>query len=291
MTVLLTTLAEITLTMSAVIALLLALGPLLSKRYPASWRYWAWLFVAVRLLIPFNLTLPAAPIQIEAPADRVVYTYRPPAQLPAVTSPPGSAPAATAPVTQAPVPNLPAAAEAKDLTSAQILPYLWLVGAAGLALWYLLGWLRFTHYVRRWAAPVQNAEVMAVLNALSEELSVRPPRLLVCPGVAGPMMAGVFHPAILLPGGTLGGGELWFVLRHELMHYKRRDILYKVLLLLAKLVHWFNPLVWVMVRAAEGDMERACDDAVVRGLPEEARSKYTEAILAALPRKSKEVLP
>ena len=47
MTDLLMTLAEISLTMSAVILLLLALGPLLARRYAARWRYWAWLVVAV----------------------------------------------------------------------------------------------------------------------------------------------------------------------------------------------------------------------------------------------------
>lgn len=57
------TLAEITLTMSAVILLLLALGPLLSRRYAALWRYWAWLAVAVRLLIPVNISLPQAPVR------------------------------------------------------------------------------------------------------------------------------------------------------------------------------------------------------------------------------------
>ena len=46
MTDLLMTLAEISLTMSAVILLLLALGPLLARRYAARWRYWAWLVVA-----------------------------------------------------------------------------------------------------------------------------------------------------------------------------------------------------------------------------------------------------
>ena len=48
------TLAEITLTMSAVILLLLLLGPILARRYAIRWRYWAWLAVAVRLLIPLN---------------------------------------------------------------------------------------------------------------------------------------------------------------------------------------------------------------------------------------------
>ena len=66
------TLAEITLTMSAVILLLLLLGPILARRYAIRWRYWAWLAVAVRLLIPFNFSLPEAPVQLETPPDRVV---------------------------------------------------------------------------------------------------------------------------------------------------------------------------------------------------------------------------
>ncbi|MFQ8759492.1 MAG: hypothetical protein ACLSAF_08675 [Intestinimonas sp.] len=65
-------LAEITLTMSAVILLLLALGPLLSRRYAALWRYWAWLAVAVRLLIPVNISLPQAPVRLSPPEDQVV---------------------------------------------------------------------------------------------------------------------------------------------------------------------------------------------------------------------------
>ena len=55
MTDLLMTLAEISLTMSAVILLLLALGPLLARRYAARWRYWAWLLIAVRLLLPVRV--------------------------------------------------------------------------------------------------------------------------------------------------------------------------------------------------------------------------------------------
>ena len=77
------TLAEITLTMSVVILLLLLLGPILARRYAIRWRYWAWLAVAVRLLIPLNFSLPEAPVQLETPPDRVVYTAPP-----AVNTPP-----------------------------------------------------------------------------------------------------------------------------------------------------------------------------------------------------------
>ncbi len=60
-------LAELGLTMGAVIALLLALGPAVSRKFQPQWRYWAWLLVALRLAVPFNVSLPAPPVVLEAP--------------------------------------------------------------------------------------------------------------------------------------------------------------------------------------------------------------------------------
>lgn len=60
-------LLEVSLTTGAVIALLLLLTPVLSRRFSPRWRYFAWLFVALRLCLPFNIDLPAAPVRVEAP--------------------------------------------------------------------------------------------------------------------------------------------------------------------------------------------------------------------------------
>lgn len=281
MTDLLMTLAEISLTMSAVILLLLALGPLLARRYAARWRYWAWLVVAVRLLVPVNLSLPRAPVQLEAPADRIVYTYPPPAAPSA--APVGPEFSAESP---APLPSVPpetSAGAVRSLTLGSVAAWVWLAGAAALTVWYGAGYLCFLRYVRRWSSPAVRPAARETLSALQTELDVRRPvRLLVCPGLSGPMMAGLLRPVILLPHEEEDSEALWFILRHELTHCRRRDIAYKTLLLCAKVVHWCNPLVWLMVRAAEGDLERACDDRVVAGLGPEARARYGQIILAAL---------
>jgi len=62
---------EITLSMSAVIIAVLLFSPIIEKRYSAKWRYFIWLFIAIRLIIPFNITLPKAPINIETPRANV----------------------------------------------------------------------------------------------------------------------------------------------------------------------------------------------------------------------------
>jgi len=45
----------VSLTMSAVIVLLLIISPLLLKRYSAKWCYFVWLILALRLVIPWRL--------------------------------------------------------------------------------------------------------------------------------------------------------------------------------------------------------------------------------------------
>ena len=106
----------------------------------------------------------------------------------------------------------------------------------------------------------------------------------VCAAVDSPMAVGVLQPRLLLPRGDYGEEELTFILRHELTHIRRRDLWYKLVLLLAQTVHWFNPLVWLMVRQAEADIELTCDDAVMAGRDGGDRRAYSEALLKSLHR-------
>ena len=52
-----------------------------------------------------------------------------------------------------------------------------------------------------------------------------------------------------------------------------------LLMTLARCVHWFNPLVWLMVRTARRDMELCCDYDLLNGQGEEVRRAYGRAIL------------
>ena len=56
-------LMRVTLTMSALAALILFCTPLLKKRYSASWRYWVWMVITVRLLIPFQMPERTVPVR------------------------------------------------------------------------------------------------------------------------------------------------------------------------------------------------------------------------------------
>ena len=99
------------------------------------------------------------------------------------------------------------------------------------------------------------------------------------------MLAGLLRPCLLLPGEPMDSARLRHALLHELTHYKRRDILFKLLVLWVCALHWFNPAVWLMRRAVERDLELACDDAALRVLPESERAAYGQTILSAAERR------
>ena len=99
-----------------------------------------------------------------------------------------------------------------------------------------------------------------------------------CPGLHAPVQNGDLESGDPAPE-TLPEGSRAAALDHELTHLKRVDVGYLALLALVRCVYWFNPLVWLMVRAARRDMELCCDDDLLRGRDEAARRAYGRAIL------------
>ena len=99
-----------------------------------------------------------------------------------------------------------------------------------------------------------------------------------CSDIHTPLLMGFLHPVILLPD-KMPEGSLEAALSHELTHLKRKDTGYMLILTVVRCVHWFNPLVWLMVRTARRDMELCCDYDLLNGQGEEARRAYGRAIL------------
>ena len=94
-----------------------------------------------------------------------------------------------------------------------------------------------------------------------------------------PLVVGVFRPRILVPAG-IDPETLRWALLHERVHLRRRDNLGRAVALAVCGLHWFNPLVWIFLRAFLQDMESACDAGVLRGLPEAEKKAYARSLLA-----------
>jgi len=278
------------------VVLLLAGGAtLLLRRSSAAVRHMTWtLSIAALILVPF-LSLALPQLQVPLLPDwagtgglaRVEQTAaQPPAvvELPVGTGGPGAesvmpagdwpSPAgarqpvhpadAAAETPAAPVPAAAAPQTPPVHWSAWVL-LAWLAGAAALLLPLLAGTIIVWRQARR-AERITSGSWVHLLDELRPRLGVRGRIVLLrsnWPNI--PLTCGILHPAIILPAEA----DDWpadrrrVVLLHELAHIRRRDCLTQLLARLARVIYWFNPLVWLAGRMLRIEREQACDDLVL----------------------------
>lgn len=275
---LLNNLMQIGLTVSLAALVPLILRRLMKKRYPARMVCVVWAILALRLLIPVQLTLPQAPVQVMPRTSYVVQSdqtaFRQ-AGLPVVQNP-------TRWVTGTQAQTLSAAdtGTVKTVDITDILLTLWLAGVIACVLWQGIGYYRLIRSLKGTSRSVERADLHTILQEQCADLVIDREIPLRVSAVADcPMLAGFIHPTLYLPDERISRTDAAFIFRHELTHYKHGDLWLKLLLLAARCLHWFNPLVHLIARFAQEDIEAACDDAVVRGHDGAYRRAYGETIL------------
>ena len=275
---LLNNLMQIGLTVSLAALVPLILRRLMKKRYPARMVCVVWAILALRLLIPVQLTLPQAPVQVMPRTNYVVQSNQTAfrqAGLPVAQNP-----ARWVTGTQAQTLSAADTGTVKTVDITDILLTLWLAGVIACVLWQGIGYYRLIRSLKGTSQPVERADLHTILQEQCADLVIdREIPLRVSSAADCPMLAGFIHPTLYLPDERISRTDAAFIFRHELTHYKHGDLWLKLLLLAARCLHWFNPLVHLIARFAQEDIEAACDDAVVRGHDGAYRRAYGETIL------------
>lgn len=269
--------AEISMGASALILVLLLAGGAVRKAYAARWKYWVWLALAVRLLVPVHLEIPGAAVALSAPEQSFTVALPVPQSAGSFSVPDVVSGQEREEYQQKA--DLIRGQEAKrTVPLGPALALLWAAGAAGCLLWTGCSSMLFRRRLLRWSKEEPDGEALRLFReecGTGEKL-----RLMRCKKENSPMMAGLFRPVLLLPPGPFSGGELRAVFRHELTHFRRHDLWYKLLLAAACAVHWFNPLVWLMAAEANRDLELSCDEAALREAEPAFRAEYGRAVLS-----------
>lgn len=245
--------------------LLLLLRPVLLRVLSHTWYYYLWLIVLLRFLLPFT------------PPQSLTGTAFQALPMPAAAGGTVSAAAQALPAPQA-------AAPAAQLPGVpQLVCVLWVLGAAGLFLRKSIQYRRFLHRLRAGQSEITDPVRREAFARLVKQAGIRRTvGLYQNPLAASPMLVGFWRPAVLLPTQDLTDADFTYTVLHELTHLKRRDPLYKWLVQLVVCLHWFNPAVYLMRRELSRTCELACDAAVLRGLPREARRAYGDMLLRAV---------
>lgn len=225
----------------------MAVRPLL-RRAPRRAVCMLWLLVALRLLLPARLTV-ESPVSLQQPESPPIQAYQELRQQEKVY--------VSAPPEQRLEMAGPAAAQGFALLDQ--LPAIWLTGVGCMALYMALSLLRMRWRLR--AAPRIQDNVYR------------------CTDWSTPFVLGVVTPRIYVPE-TVSEQDFPQVLAHERCHIRRWDHVWKPLAFLLLAVNWFNPVLWAAYVLLGRDMERACDEMVLKNADAAQRAAYSRALVA-----------
>ncbi len=154
---------------------------------------------------------------------------------------------------------------------------IYLAGAEVCFAWFAVSYGRS---LRRFATavPVNGLDVE---KWLAEHKCARKISIQRTEAVDTPLTYGLRKPVILLPKNLdlTEKATIEYVLEHEYTHIRRFDQLYKFIMVLAVCIHWWNPLVWLMLYFFNRDIELSCDERVIGHGGTEEKKAYAMALL------------
>lgn len=258
---------EVLLTSGVLILVLAALRRLMRGRISLRLQYALWLLAAVRLLVPAPIGHSALSL-LNWTEEKAVYEAASPGENPvSVPEVPAVSTAPEAHQTQ-PVSGGTADGGVSPVREGggSWLTWVWLMGCAVMAVWFLAVNIRFRHRAKIGAKPLEaDCPLPVFLSA----------------AVPSPCLVGLLRPRIYLTPACLKNPDsLRHVLAHEEVHWRHKDPWWALVRGICLCLYWFDPLVWWAADLSRRDGELACDEGAIRHLGEGERLAYGRTLVA-----------
>lgn len=249
---------SITACIAAAIVLLLRA---LLKPAPKVFSYLLWAAVFVRLLLPFSLPLPTSEISPITPVNIRTEPYTD--QNVNSAAPLSAEVGRTGEISIYTSENIPEYKTSEPVL--EVLSAVWLLGVLAMTVRFMVSYFGLKKRLKTAVCLEDN--------------------IFISDSVGTPFIFGIIKPRIYIPE-NLPENRRKLIILHEKFHIRRLDHIAKIVIYLALCIHWFNPVVWLCFSLCERDMEMSCDEAVTGKMTRSERADYSEALLAAAPKKA-----
>lgn len=163
------------------------------------------------------------------------------------------------------------------------LAYLWIFVAIVITVYTFVKYTKFKNLVVDVSYDIEDDDVNCLYKDLLKELNIKKKiELRGSDELISPAGMGLFKSYIFLPDYPYSKDELNWILRHELMHFKNKDILIKFAVLFLKIIYWFNPLVYIMSNRINIDCELCCDESVLNDRSLKEKKEYALALIKSI---------
>lgn len=160
----------------------------------------------------------------------------------------------------------------------QVLFVLWLVGSLIFLIYHVIKNFAAISLIKRWRFSDENIEEL--FAQVKSELDIRSNvKFYRSKTISGPISFGLRNHTVAIPCEEYSNEELTLIFKHELTHISRRDSLFKLIVMFAASIHWFNPFVYLFLYQFNAECELSCDEKITANCISEDVFKYGELIL------------
>ncbi len=278
---------------AALVALIVIVIKLLFKnKLPASWHYYVWLLIIIRLIVPvsfsssfsiFNLdynkhvsTISNKPVFKEV-KDEISNINKSGDQPTTINN-------ANSEDTKEKYKEIIKSKSIfiKFFKGANLFAITWLIIGLSLLSYIVFSYVIFLHKIKAYCKESDD-ELLPILQVVKAELKIkRSIPIYFTDLIKTPCIISVIKPKILIPKdykNTVSNNEFKYIFLHELIHYNKKDLIFNWVFTLVVIIHWFNPIVWLCFFLMKKDCELCCDFVAMKHLKQNERIEYGEILI------------
>jgi len=271
-----------TITGSILVLLITIIKFIFKNKLGSMWHYYIWIILLIRLLVPY-IYLPESPISIMnlnvfSNGKQIISSN----DIPNINTTSTLSSNSNNNSNNSTKTNYKKSSKVIDLTTKEIIFYIWLIGAILVFAYIILQNFILNNKLNRYNL-CSSENIIIILNECCEIIGTRRNiPILVTSKNTPPFICGLLSPKIVISIDTindLNSNEIKFVLMHELTHIKRKDLVINWIVIVLQSIHWFNPFIWYAFIRMKYDCEVSCDGNVLKKLNYEDHSKYGQTII------------
>lgn len=167
----------------------------------------------------------------------------------------------------------------REILVSDLLLWLWISVAVILLIRYFYKRLKVRRCLEQYI--IKDIETKEYYESFLNDTKIRSIKIAVIPGEEQAAIFGVIRPIMILPDAVLEEKTVAHMIRHEIKHYANYDLWLKFFVDLLVVIHWWNPIVYMMRKELSLAFELSNDYMVTKDMSELGKIEYAETLVQA----------
>ncbi|MGH4125083.1 MAG: M56 family metallopeptidase [Clostridium sp.] len=266
--------------------IIIIIKKLFKNKLSASWHYYIWMLLILRLAIPYSYQSPLSIFNI---FTNTVSNFEVSLNIPSINNSKVEQ-SNVVRDTNDTITNKPITVSveniidinSEDLDLFSIASIIWFIVMVSTLLIIFIFNIIFNKRLRNQEV-CKDKETLYILNSCQVMTGIKgniPIKYL--SNISGVSLYGMFKSRILISSKIIHnftGEQKKYIFLHELIHLKYKDILINSIMLILVALNWFNPIIWYCFYRIQQDCELACDEKVLYYLQPNCYNNYGSTII------------